>query len=459
LEEAFRLINADELDDGMRICSERLNEEPDDALALFMAAFACQKAERHGMAYNLLMRAAEKVPNKEQVWNNIGMACVGMQRLEEAEAVLKKALTINPDCFPAINNLALLEVYNCNPEKAVALCERSLKLNAEQWDVQETKAYAHMMREEWAEGWEGYEKMIGHSKHRRWKPINDLPAWDGTPGQVVHIRGEQGVGDEISYASMIPDATADVSVVLECDHKLEGLFRRSFPGVEVHGTRFEGGRAWAKHCNADASLLIGSLGKFYRKKTEDFPREPFLVPDPERRVQWRALLDTLPGKKVGIAWTGGLKGTFRSRRSLSLESLLPLLKTPGITWVSLQYQDPTAEIEALQEKHGITVHHWKRGPESKDYDDVAALVSELDSVVTVCTAVVHLCGALGKECHVMVPSKPRWWYGLKGEASTWYKSLVFHRQKGTDWQAVFHRIKRRIGGEHERVADVDREAA
>lgn len=447
LQEAFRLINADDLDEGMRMCSDALTENPDDPMALFMAAFACQKAERHGVAYNLLKRALELMPNKEQIWNNLGMSCIGMQRLDEAEQVLRKALQINPECYPAINNLALLHVYNCEPEKALAMARKSIAKNPDQWDIHETAAYAHMMREEWREGWLGYERMIGQSKHRRWKPINDLPPWDGTPGKTVHIRGEQGVGDEISYASMIPDAAKDASIVLECDHKLAGLFRRSFPNVEVHGTRFEGGRAWAKGHKAEASLLVGSLGKFYRNKSEDFPRTPFLVADPERRLQWRALLDTLPGKKIGIAWTGGLKNTFRARRSLSLENMLPLLQTPGVSWVSLQYQDPSAEIAEFEKKHGIKIHHWKRGPESKDYDDVAALVEELDCVVTVCTAIVHLCGGLGKTCHVMVPSKPRWWYGLKGEESRWYKSLVLHRQKGSDWAAVFHKIRRRVLGE------------
>jgi hypothetical protein len=140
-------------------------------------------------------------------------------------------------------------------------------------------------------------------------------------------------------------------------------------------------------------------------------------------------LDSLPGKKVGIAWTGGLDNTFKSRRSFNLESLLPILKTPGITWVSLQYKDPSAEIAEFTKKHGIEIKHWKREVENCDYDDTAALVSELDCVVSVTTAIVHLCGGLGKKCFVLVPKRCRWFYTSDTEKHRWYDSLELFRQQ------------------------------
>src|SRR5678815_2207030 len=149
---------------------------------------------------------------------------------------------------------------------------------------------------------------------------------------------------------------------------------------------------------------IGTLAYHRRQHTQDFPGIPYLKADPERRIQWRALLDSLPGKKVGLAWVGGSRGTFRTRRSLSLEALLPILKVDGVSWVSLQYMDPTEEIAEMEAAHGIKIHHWPRAAESQDYDDQAALVAELDLVITVCTAVVHLSGSLGKECWVLAVS-------------------------------------------------------
>src|SRR5690606_39069215 len=124
------------------------------------------------------------------------------------------------------------------------------------------------------------------------------------------VRGEQGIGDEISFASILPDLIkTQKHIVLDAHDKLAGLLARSFPEIEVHPTRMQkpSDKDWRDGRKFDAHCLIGSLAYHKRKKHEDFPGTPFLVADPERRLQWKALLDTLPGKKVGIAWTGGWK--------------------------------------------------------------------------------------------------------------------------------------------------------
>jgi tetratricopeptide (TPR) repeat protein len=442
--ETFKLAESGSPEEALKICNDRLTENPDDSLAMFIAAYSLSKASKWGMAYNLLLRAAQLSPNRHEIHNNLGNCCINMLRDVEAEKHIKRALALSPQSRPGLNNMALLKVYDCKPEEALHFALQSLKQDPDQWDVSETYGYAQMMLGNWEEGWKGYEKMVGFSKARPWKPFNNEPRWDGTKGVKVHIRGEQGIGDEISFASILPDAKKDIDIMFECDHKLVGLFKRSFPEIEIHGTRFEGSRDWSKDSGAHYFSLLGSLARYYRNKKEDFPGTPYLVADDERRLQWRVLLDRLPGKKIGIAWTGGLKNTFKDRRSISLETMLPLLKIPGITWVSLQYKDCSDEIEEFEKNHGIKIHHWKRGSESRDYDDVAALVMELDSVVSVTTAVIHLCGALGKECHIMVPSRPRWFYGLKGERSLWYNSVTLHRQKGKDWNSVMASVKRAI---------------
>jgi ADP-heptose:LPS heptosyltransferase len=239
------------------------------------------------------------------------------------------------------------------------------------------------------------------------------------------------------------DAARDHKIIYECDSRLEGLMRRSLP-VEVHGTRFSGSRVDPDDVGAVA--LTGSLFMQYRRRDEDFPRKGFLKPDPERQAQWRVLLDQLPGKKVGIAWTGGLDNTFKHRRSFDLEHLLPILQTPGISWVSLQYNDPSADIAAFKAKHGIEIKHWARAVEKGvDYDETAALVSELDLVVSTTTAMVHLCGALGKKCLVLVPKRNRWWYSSDDSTHRWYDSLELFKQ-ADKWpvERVAQRLKELI---------------
>jgi hypothetical protein len=284
---------------------------------------------------------------------------------------------------------------------------------------------------------------------RKWRPnLNPhIPYWEGTRGKRLLIEGEQGIGDEISFASILEDAARENTVTLECDKRLEGLFRRSFPDLEVHGTRFEKRPAWKHGREWDAHCLIGSLAWHYRNEDADFPGKPFLVADPERRAQWRVLLDRLPGLKVGIAWTGGLPSSFRSRRSVTLETLAPILKVPGVSFISLQYQDPSREIAEVREKHGVTVTHWARAAQAQDIDDVAALVAEVDLVICVTTAAVDIAGALGVPCWVMVPGKPHWRYGMSGDSKVWYESVrLFRQQKEWPIQQIRGELAKRVRG-------------
>lgn len=420
-----------EPDEALRIASNILNEQPNEARALFLASYVFLHAERFGMAYNLLKRAADLVPFREQVWNNLGMCCLKMNLIDEARTYLNKSLKINKDNAPALNNLGLIEVNEGNPAKAIELCNRSLNINPDQDDAKETLGYAHLMLGHWVEGWDGYEAMVGVTPQRTYHPNVDVPYWDGSNVDTLLIRGEQGIGDEISFASIINDVKTNV--VIECDKRLQGLFRRSFTHANVIGSRFDKNALWP---SADAWCLSGSLAWHYRTKDSDFNGNPYLKADPERKLQWRALLDSLGDKpKIGIAWTGGLKDTHGERRSLDLEALLPILKQDA-TFISLQYKTPL-ELAEFEAKHGIKIHHWARATETSDYDDTAALVDELDLVISVQTAVVHLCAGLGKECWVLVPNKPHWRYATPN--FMWGNSIRLFRQK-KNWQEPINDI-------------------
>lgn len=441
---AQRLFDAKQYESALVTVNMVLDDEPEHPWALTLAGRVSLMLHKPGLAYTLLKRALAVCP-KPDIKRNFASACIGVLRLDEARKVLQELRRERPQDEKALALLCLLAVYDCNPKLAVELGEKSLAMKPGQKDVHESLGYAHLLMGDFAGGWEGYEKFIGASKYRPIKPpYEGCPYWDGAEGIDLYLRGEQGIGDEMDFASILPEIVPKMrSVTLDCDEKFGGLFQRTFPDVEVHATRKSRSseKAWLADRKFDAWALLGTLAYHHRKAVDAFPGKPYLIADPSRRVQWRALLDTLPGKKVGVAWTGGSRGTFRDRRSLSLDDLLPVLRVPGVSWVSLQYKDPSDDIEMFHEKHGIEVHHWARAAESNDYDDQAALVAELDLVITVCTAVVHLAGALGTPCWVLVPNKPRWWYGMEGERSPWFSSIEFFRQT-TDWP--LHAMARRL---------------
>ena len=408
-----------------------LNQDPNDYKLVALYAKLFQSDDGYGLAYNLWKRVLQLDKKPEAaIFNNLGLAaaCIGGEKLqEEAGSHWRKALQLDPKNTPSLNNLALFALHGGDYEQCQRLCERSLAIEPVQAEVFETRAYANLMLGKWEDGWKDYEWSLG-SKCR--PHFDTEPYWQGEKGVDLLIRGEQGIGDEISYASVIPDAVKDNRITLECDYRLEGLFKRSFTGLEIYGTRKADSRgAYTGHTHR---ALSGSLPRWYRTKTEDFPGTPYLVADPVRRKQWRAVFDGLPGKKIGIAWTGGRQHTFSERRSFRLEQWLPILKTPN-TFISLQYRDPQEEIDDLKAKHGIDVQHYKFATAHADYDSTAALVAECDLVISATTAIVHLAGALGKECWVLVPKKPRWLYRNEGRRIPWYNSVELFRETKQGW--------------------------
>jgi tetratricopeptide (TPR) repeat protein len=433
IDTANALLESGDYPEAMQECAKLLLDNPNDPPAVFLLAMVFTRVERWGFAYNLYKRFIEIKPDIPEGWNNLGHVCQQMGRFEEAEGYLMKALEISPNTFPPLNNLCLHEASQCRPWKALYWGKKALpyaKSEQQKRELQTSLSLPNLMLKRWGEGWDCFEGNLG-DKPRLEKKYGGLSRWDGTPGQAVVIYGEQGIGDELMFASMVPDALKDCRAIIDCDHRLQGLFRRSFP-VPVYGTR-RSEEYWLPHHQLDAQCAVGSLGKLYRRNGE-FPRTPYLIADPERRVQWRALLDTFPGKKIGLAWTGGSVHTRAVDRSVTLEQLKPLLDT-GNTFVSLQYKG-APEAAA----HGV--HHWTRAVQTDDYDDTAALVAELDCVVSVTTAVALLAGAIGTKCHVLVPDYPTWHWGIDGEMP-WYP-LELYRKKGREWGAVINEVAKAL---------------
>ena len=255
--------------------------------------------------------------------------------------------------------------------------------------------------------------------------------------------GEQGLGDEIMFASCVPELMARVGrCVIECSPKLEKLFRRSFAPATVYGgPQTAGAPAWLPLAPPiDRQIAMGSLPLHLRRTRAEFPRRShYLQADPARIAHWKARLGRSGSRlHIGISWRGGTSQTHRDRRSFDLEQLLPLLRLPGMRFISLQYTDCRDELARLESSHGVTVDHWQEA--IADYDETAALVSALDGVVSVQTALVHLAGALGRPVWAMVPAVPEWRYLHRGEELPWYASLRVLRQPvAGDWTAVIER--------------------
>jgi hypothetical protein len=240
------------------------------------------------------------------------------------------------------------------------------------------------------------------------------------------------------FASIIPDMVADCAqVIIDAHPRLQNMFQRSFRGlgVAVYGTRKVKDPHWLRVQKLDARIAMGSLGRLYRKTDTDFPRAPYLKPDPDLVEDYRRRLAGYRRPRIAIAWKGGYVRTHKDDRSMSLDTLLGAVSGLGEVW-SLQYTP-----EAGKECEGKAIHHWQA--EIDNYDLTAALVSNLDLVITVNQSLAHLCGALGVPCWVLTPKACAWRYGTTTEHMPFYGDHLKQYRQGEDrdWAPVLERVR------------------
>jgi tetratricopeptide (TPR) repeat protein len=354
-----------------------------------------------------------------------------------AEALFRRAAEISPDLVEVQANLGLAIQEQGRFEEALAHYEVQIARRPDFVELRWNRGIANLAQGRFAAGWDDYElrkmRPDAGGVHQKFT----LPDWDGSPlrARSILVYGEQGLGDEIMFASCLPDAIAQAgSCVIECDTRLEALYRRSFPRARIEAR----GRALCREL--DFQSAVGSLPRYLRRSEADFPQHAgYLVADPGATARWGKRLDALgPLPKVGVAWRGGKLRTRGSLRSLALEQAAPLLDYGQATFVVLQRGLSEGERAALQNRSTVWVPDY---PES--VDDLAALVCALDLVVSVDNTLVHLAGALGRPVWVLVSYSPDWRYRWQGEQMLWYPSARLLRQpRPGDWRSVIGETRR-----------------
>lgn len=406
--------------------------------------------ERHeyGAAIPHYRQAVAMMPNSGAAHCNLGLAYRTLGELSLAAEHLNRSLQLKPGNRQVTLNLGLVLQDLGKAHEAEECFQRILAVDPDDKEARLYLAILRLASGDFVGGWPDYElRLKGYIDNPGTFPF---PLWNGEtlPDKTVLVYGEQGIGDQIMFASCLGDALARMGkCVIYCDRKLGRLFRRSFPEATVlAGKRGVAAADIADLPAVDFAIPMGSLPGIFRTNVSSFPRHKgYLRAAPERVAHWSARLSELgEGLKVGISWRGGLKQTRRSLRSIPLESWLPLLRTNNVQFVSLQYTDCSPEVNALQEHHGVILPQW---PDAiRDYDETAALVSALDLIISVQTSVIHLAGALGKPVWVMVPAAPEWRYQTQGETIPWYPSArLFRQQELNNWKPVLDAVAQELG--------------
>lgn len=410
-----------EPDAAHKLCLDVLKDDPENTPANVMLGVISCRAERYGTALAFFARACELKPARAEMWNNLGTVYHELKKPAKAREYFKRAQSIREDAMYLAN---IGVTYSDEGEHAEALkwIQRAEKMGGKTPAIANAAAFAHLSLGQWKDGWANYEATLG-GRFRKQLDFGGKD-WDGSYTGCLVVYGEQGIGDEIMYGSIIADAAKLCDrLIIECDPRLESLYRRSFPFAEVHGTR-RLDRPWLDGLTVDAQIACASLPHLFRPSPDSCPREPYLTADPERRVMWRALFDSWKKPVIGLTWSGGRFASQLTKRTMGLESLRPLIESTDAAFVALQYEDPSEEIE----RAGLPVRWFQETMKDRPLDEAAAMISELDGQIGIHTTAHHLAGALGKPSKVFVPQAPMWLYAY-GDRIPFYAAQTFFRQK------------------------------
>lgn len=401
-----------------------------DRLGAYEESLAC---------YEHALRLA---PTSALARNNYGSA---LQRLgfdDEAVICYRQAIALDPAYPQPHCNLGHLARDRGDPDGALAAYERALSIDPGCHEARANRGLVLLQKEDFAAGWSEYDARLAIECDWTLARQIGCDLWDGAPlaEKTLLVHREQGIGDEIMYASCYPDLVQSTSgaIAIVCNPRLARLLARSLPAAIVRGAELRPEAASAPDFGRpiDRQVFAASVPRYLRQRLSDFPsRLSFLRPDPDQLAHWKSRFGALgPGLRVGISWAGGSRPEHRRMRSIDLAAWRPLLTLPGVEFINLQYGDCQRQLLQVEREYRVVVHDWAEGGPLGDIDDFAARVAALDLVISVDNSTVHLAGALGVETWALLGHAANWRWGMSRERSLWYPTVRLLRQlRPGDW--------------------------
>jgi len=435
--------NKEKLVEVLDLYNNLLNQAPEEASLIFLTGTLNMQLGHNGTAIAMIGHACTLTDEPQaEFMNNLGSAWKGEHNNEKARAYWLKALEIK-EHGDYYNNLSTLYINEGNPEAGLEFSDKSVEMDPENLKAHWNRALLLLEAGRMEEGWGEYDYgLLTMDRQNRTytEPVDDCPIWMGEDlkDKTIVVYGEQGLGDEILFASAIPDLIeTGANVIYECHNRMEGLMRRSFPNITIYPTRKKNTLEWPKEHVLDYRIAVGSLFRHFRKGF-DYPKVPYLKPDPKLVKKYRKMVEALgDGPYIGLGYAGGAKKTHTHKRSSQLKPLAPILDQDA-TFISLQYTpDAQKKFERHYEITGICVHHYPNLIESHiqvdgerekstgyDYDHSIALMAAMDLVIIPNTTAVHVCGAIGQKCWSLTPHAKAWRYCNGGEHMLFYGDWV-----------------------------------
>ena len=400
-------------------------------------------------------------PDDPVLLHNYGAALYAAQRIAEAQRVLERAITLKPDFTKGYIALAMVYEHRGQFDEAMALLQHALTFDPESAELMFKISLRHLVAGVFDAGWRGYERRFVDAECEQVARPTPPPYWSGEDltGKTILIWMEQGLGDEILYASLIPEIVAWAGrCIVECAPRLVPVFTRSFPQATV--------RAYAGWVDAaippadiDYQIAVASLGQFLRPTFSSFPiRAGYLKADATRVEVLRARYRTLaPGNLVvGLSWRSK-NSHIGEIKSVALGVWAQILGVSGVTFVNLQYGDCMQELRDVREMLGVDVFTDAAIDPLQNMDGFFAQVAAMDLVISTSNTTVHVAGSLGTPTWLMLLGSPAdvwYWFRMRAD-SPWYAALRIMRatqSHDVTAEVLWGELAVRAGGELRQLA-------
>jgi tetratricopeptide (TPR) repeat protein len=372
---------------------------------------------------------------------NLAVALQALGRLDEAETCYRAAHRLGAEPAQVHSNLGVLLREQGRFELAEAFSREALRLRPDLADARVNLAMVLLLTGRWSAAWPLYEsrwEVSDMARQRRDFSQPQLSPQSKIDGQVILLHAEQGFGDTLQFCRYAPLlAKAGARIILEVQPSLARLMA-TLPGVE---TVLSVGDA-VPHFDLHCPLM--SLPLAFGTTPETIPSAPrYLAADPDLTAFWQRRLAFYPGLRVGLAWAGSSRAwlphavALDRRRSMRLGDMAPLAAVPNCSFISLQLGPAAQQLQ--EPPAGLRVHEF--ADQLPDFADTAALIENLDLIISVDTAVAHLAGALGKPVWLLNRFDTCWRWLLERDDSPWYPSLRLFRHAGScGWSEVMERV-------------------
>jgi tetratricopeptide (TPR) repeat protein len=411
--------------------------EPDKVEALTNRGVALHDLARHDEVLTDLERAITARPSGDAVLDSHSATSRKLQRLERALASYDAALASQPDYVEALVNRGVVLYDLLRFDEALTSYDRAIALRPDHADAHFLKGLSSLVTCDFERGWIEYEWRCKAPSLRKVKRDFPQPLWlgeDDLRGKTILLHSEQGFGDSIQFCRYAPLVAArDARVFMEVEKPLCALMT-GLSGVAQVIAKGDVLPDFDFHCPLPSLALASKT----RLGTIPSPG-PYLRMPNRGSKDWGALLRPKRSPKIGLAWAGSAKHVRDRERSMRLADLMPLLEIDA-TFVSLQKEIPARDAETLSRCSLLQF-----GERLEDFSDTAALIAELDLVISVDTSVAHLAGALGKPVWILLTHAPDWRWQLNRNDSPWYPSARLYRQGETrTWSGVTMRLRQAL---------------